>query len=153
MATNSADVLEIIRARTGVKVEVISGDEEGRLAYLAVRAGLPSATGRLVVFDTGGGSSQFTFGEGDHVSERFSVNVGAVRYTERYGLDGAVSSDVLREAMKAIAEDLSRIADRPSARDAGRHGRRRDQPDGGELRDGQVRSRHDPGHRAHAQRD
>ena len=114
MATNSADVLEIIRARTGVKVEVISGDEEGRLAYLAVRAGLPSATGRLVVFDTGGGSSQFTFGEGDHVSERFSVNVGAVRYTERYGLDGAVSNEVLREAMKAIAEDLSRIADRLS---------------------------------------
>lgn len=113
IATNSADVLEIIRARTGVQVEVISGDEEGRLAYVAVRAGLPSATGSLVVFDTGGGSSQFTFGEGDQVSERFSVNVGAVRYTERYGLDGAVSSDVLREAMKAIAEDLSRIANRP----------------------------------------
>jgi exopolyphosphatase/guanosine-5'-triphosphate,3'-diphosphate pyrophosphatase len=66
-----------------------------------------------VVFDTGGGSSQFTFGQGDMVSERFSVNVGAVRYTERYRLDGAVSSEVLREAMKTIAEDLSRIADRP----------------------------------------
>jgi exopolyphosphatase / guanosine-5'-triphosphate,3'-diphosphate pyrophosphatase len=112
MARNAAEVLEMIRAKTGVKVEVVSGDEEGRLAYLAVRRGLPLAKGSLVVFDTGGGSSQFTFGEGDLVSERFSVNVGAVRYTERYGLDGAVSSDVLREAMKAIAGDLSRIADR-----------------------------------------
>jgi exopolyphosphatase/guanosine-5'-triphosphate,3'-diphosphate pyrophosphatase len=113
MARNSAEVLEIIRAKTGVKVEVVSGDEEGRLAYLAVRAGLPLAKGSLVVFDTGGGSSQFTFGQGDQVSERFSVNVGAVRYTERYRLDGAVSGDVLREAMHAIAEDLSRIAGRP----------------------------------------
>jgi exopolyphosphatase/guanosine-5'-triphosphate,3'-diphosphate pyrophosphatase len=113
MARNSADVLETIRTKTGVKVEVVSGDEEGRLAYLAVRDGLPLAKGSLVVFDTGGGSSQFTFGEGDQVSERFSVNVGAVRYTERYKLDGAVSSDVLGEAMKAIAEDLSRIAGRP----------------------------------------
>jgi len=113
MASNSADVLEMIRAKAGVKVEVVSGDEEGRLAYLAVRAGLPVASGSVVVFDTGGGSSQFTFGQGDQVSERFSVNVGAVRYTERYKLDGPVSSDVLRDARKAIAADLSRIADRP----------------------------------------
>jgi len=113
IATNSADVLATIRARTGVRVDVISGDEEGRLAYVAVRAGLPSVTGSVVVFDTGGGSSQFTFGNGDQVSERFSVDVGAVRYTERYGLDGAVSNDVLREAMTAIAADLSRIAGRP----------------------------------------
>ena len=35
--------------------------------------------GSLVVFDTGGGSSQFTFGDGDDVEERFSVDVGAVR--------------------------------------------------------------------------
>jgi len=113
MATNSAEVLETIRAKTGITVEVISGDEEGRLAYVAVRAGLPSATGSLVVFDTGGGSSQFTFGDGDTVSERFSVNVGAVRYTERYGLNGAVSGEVLRDAMQAIAADLLRIAGRP----------------------------------------
>jgi len=113
MARNSADVLAIIRARTGVKVEIITGDEEGRLAYLAVRRGLPLATGSLVVFDTGGGSSQFTFGRGDQVADRFSVNVGAVRYTERFGLDSVVSADVLGEAMKAIAEDLSSLSNRP----------------------------------------
>jgi exopolyphosphatase/guanosine-5'-triphosphate,3'-diphosphate pyrophosphatase len=113
MASNSAEVLEMIRARTGVEVEVVTGEEEGRLAYLAVRRGLPHVKGSLVVFDTGGGSSQFTFGDGDQVSERFSVNVGAVRYTERYRLDGVVSSEVLRDAMKEIAGDLSRIAGRP----------------------------------------
>jgi exopolyphosphatase/guanosine-5'-triphosphate,3'-diphosphate pyrophosphatase len=113
MAANTADVLERLRALTGVTVEVVTGEEEGRLAYLAVRRGLPLAAGSLVVFDTGGGSSQFTFGEGDRVSERFSVNVGAVRYTERFGLDGAVSSAVLQEAMTAIADDLSGIAGRP----------------------------------------
>jgi exopolyphosphatase/guanosine-5'-triphosphate,3'-diphosphate pyrophosphatase len=113
MASNSAEVLEIIRARAGVKVEVVSGEEEGRLAYVAVRSGLPLAKGSLVVFDTGGGSSQFTFGQGDKVSERFSVNVGAVRYTERYKLDGAVSAAVVRKAMQAIAADLARIGGRP----------------------------------------
>ncbi len=84
IASNADDVIEFIRAQTGVTIEIISGEEEGRLAYLAVRAGLPLGEGSLVVFDTGGGSSQFTFGQGERVVERFSVNVGAVRYTERF---------------------------------------------------------------------
>ena len=69
--------------------------------------------GSLVVFDTGGGSSQFTFGEGDEVLERFSVPVGAVRYTETFGLDDVVEPDVLASALEAIADDLSAIDGRP----------------------------------------
>ena len=109
IASNRDAVLAAIETRTGVGIEVISGDEEGRLAYVAATSGLGLSAGSLVVFDTGGGSSQFTFGHGSHVDERFSVNVGAVRYTERYKLDGVVSDEVLREAMAAIAADLSRI--------------------------------------------
>ena len=112
-ASNSDDFIARVRERCGVAVEVISGPEEGRLAYLAAKAGLGLQHGSLVVFDTGGGSSQFTFGHDASVDERFSVAVGAVRYTERFGLDRAVSPEVLREAMAAIAADLSRIDGRP----------------------------------------
>jgi exopolyphosphatase/guanosine-5'-triphosphate,3'-diphosphate pyrophosphatase len=113
IARNREEVIAAIRDRTGITVEVISGEEEGRLAYLAVQAGLGVTEGSLVVFDTGGGSSQFTFGQGPKVEERFSVNVGAVRYTERYGLTGAVGPDVLDEALAAIAADLSHLDGRP----------------------------------------
>jgi exopolyphosphatase/guanosine-5'-triphosphate,3'-diphosphate pyrophosphatase len=113
IARNSASVVAAIRSRTGVSIEVISGEEEGRLAYLAVKEGLGLPGGSLVVFDTGGGSTQFTFGQGARVDERFSLDVGAVRYTERFGLAGVVSSSVLREALAAIAADLSRIDGRP----------------------------------------
>ncbi len=113
IASNANDVVEEIQARTGVRIEVISGEEESRLAYLAAKAGLGLNKGSLVVFDTGGGSSQFTFGHDAVVDERFSVDVGAVRYTERFGLDRAVSPEVLREAMAAISTDLSRIDGRP----------------------------------------
>jgi exopolyphosphatase / guanosine-5'-triphosphate,3'-diphosphate pyrophosphatase len=113
IARNRAEVIAAIRARTGLTVEVISGEEEGRLAYLAVRAGLGVTKGSLVVFDTGGGSSQFTFGQGPRVEERFSVNVGAVRYTERFGLADAVAPEVLGDARAAIAADLSRLDGRP----------------------------------------
>jgi exopolyphosphatase/guanosine-5'-triphosphate,3'-diphosphate pyrophosphatase len=113
IARNSAAVTEAIRARTGVSIEVISGEEEGRLAYLAAKAGLGLSEGSLVVFDTGGGSTQLTFGKDAHVDERFSVNVGAVRYTERFGLAGEVTRDVLGDALAAIAADLSRLDGHP----------------------------------------
>jgi exopolyphosphatase/guanosine-5'-triphosphate,3'-diphosphate pyrophosphatase len=113
IAANGNAVVAAIQARSGVHIEVISGEEESRLAYLAAKSGLGLKSGTLVVFDTGGGSSQFTFGHDSSVDERFSVDVGAVRYTERYKLDGAVSLDALHEAMAAISTDLSRIEGRP----------------------------------------
>ena len=112
-ASNRDEVIDHIRKRSGFTVEAISGEEEARLAYLAVKAELGLDHGSLVVFDTGGGSSQFTFGEGDEVVERFSVPVGAVRYTETFGLDDVVEPDVLASALEAIADDLSAIDGRP----------------------------------------
>jgi exopolyphosphatase/guanosine-5'-triphosphate,3'-diphosphate pyrophosphatase len=109
IASNGAAIVDAIRAKTGVSIEVLSGEEESRLAYIAVMTGLRAPQSSLVVFDTGGGSSQFTFGDGARVDRRFSVNVGAARFTEQFGLDHAVSPDVLRDALAAIAADLSQI--------------------------------------------
>jgi exopolyphosphatase/guanosine-5'-triphosphate,3'-diphosphate pyrophosphatase len=114
IASNSAKFIDGLQARCGIRVEVISGDDEGRLAYLAVKSELGLSQGSLVVFDTGGGSSQFTFGHGEHVDERFSLNVGAARFTEQFGLDGVVSEDELAMALDAISADLVRLDARPA---------------------------------------
>ena len=113
IATNRDDVVAAIKHASGVTVEVIPGDEEARLAYLAVQAELGLGDAPIAVFDTGGGSSQFTFGQGARVDERFSVDVGAVRYTEAFGLSGAVSPEVLTGALAAIGRDLDRLDGRP----------------------------------------
>ena len=107
-ASNAGDVVRAVQSRCGVHIEVISGDDEARLAYRAATSGLP-VRGASVVFDTGGGSSQFSFGDRDRVTERFSVEVGAVRFTEQFGLDGVVSDDDLAAARAAIAADLDRL--------------------------------------------
>lgn len=114
IAPNSDALIDAVRERCGLTVEVISGEEEARLAYLGTRAGIAEAHGSLVVFETGGGSSQFTFGHGNEIDERFSVDVGAVRYTEAKGLSAAVSEGVLAEALDMIAADLVRLDDRPA---------------------------------------
>jgi exopolyphosphatase/guanosine-5'-triphosphate,3'-diphosphate pyrophosphatase len=108
-APNGADLLDAVRAETGVSIDVISGEEEGQLAYLAATTSLPVARGRLVVFDSGGGSTQLTFGHGSQVDERFSLDVGAVRVAERYRLAGAVSEDELEAALAGVAAELGRL--------------------------------------------
>jgi exopolyphosphatase / guanosine-5'-triphosphate,3'-diphosphate pyrophosphatase len=117
IATNSAELVDVVRDRCGVGIEVISGEEEARLAYIAATSELDLGRGSLVVFDTGGGSTEFTFGRPGRVEERFSVDVGAAPYTARFDLDGVVSDDVLAETREAIATDLARLDGRahPSA--------------------------------------
>ena len=108
-APNRAELIEAVRERAGVELEVIDPEEETRLAFLAVSAALDHADGSLVVFDSGGGSSQFTFGHGDRIEERFSVNVGAVRVADRYGLAGPVSESGMAAALDGIAAELTRL--------------------------------------------
>jgi exopolyphosphatase/guanosine-5'-triphosphate,3'-diphosphate pyrophosphatase len=79
-----------------------------------VKSGLGLAAGRLVIFDTGGGSTQFTFGHGDAVDERFSLNIGAVRLTAQHGLGGVLSPAQLEAALAAIAGEFSRLDGVPS---------------------------------------
>jgi exopolyphosphatase / guanosine-5'-triphosphate,3'-diphosphate pyrophosphatase len=113
-ANNSDAFIARVRERCGVTIEVIPGKEEGRLAYLAVKSALGLAEGRLVVFDTGGGSTQFTFGRGDAVDEQFSLDIGAVRLTAQYGLGGRLARERLDEALAAIAAEFGRLDDLPS---------------------------------------
>jgi exopolyphosphatase/guanosine-5'-triphosphate,3'-diphosphate pyrophosphatase len=108
-ASNSGDLVASIERRCGIRIEILPGGEEARLGYLAVKSGLGLGSGSLVVFDTGGGSTQFTCGRGDAVTEQFSVNVGAVRFAEDHGLRDVVSPADLHRAMDAIGTELSRL--------------------------------------------
>jgi exopolyphosphatase/guanosine-5'-triphosphate,3'-diphosphate pyrophosphatase len=107
-APNRGLFTDAVRARCGLTVEVLSGEEEGRLAYVATTSALPLGAGPLAVFDSGGGSTQFTFGSAGRVDERFSIDIGAVRVAERHGLAEAVSEDVVATARAAIARELDR---------------------------------------------
>jgi exopolyphosphatase/guanosine-5'-triphosphate,3'-diphosphate pyrophosphatase len=109
VAPNADALVELVRDRCGVGLEVISGEDEARLAYLAATSALGVGAKTLVLFDSGGGSTQFTFGHGGRVDDQFSVDVGAVRVAERFGLSGEVSADVVAEARQAIASELSRL--------------------------------------------
>lgn len=114
-APNRDEFLDLVLARCGLVVEVISGPEEARLAYRAAVSTLLDVAGSLLVFDSGGGSSQFTFGRPDAIQEQFSLDVGAVRFTDRFALDRAVPRATVGDALLAIESELAAVAERPSA--------------------------------------
>lgn len=106
-AKNSGEFVEKVKAACGVEVQIIPGEEEARLSYLAILSGLPLQGGDLVVFDTGGGSTEFIFGHGTEVTKRFSVNLGAVRITENYLKSDPVTPDEVAAALAQIDKEFA----------------------------------------------
>ena len=80
-AGNSADVLDRVRAETGVDLQVLSGEDEARLTFLAVRRWYGWSAGRLLCLDIGGGSLELAVGMDEEPELAFSVPLGAGRLT------------------------------------------------------------------------
>ncbi|NUR24409.1 MAG: Ppx/GppA family phosphatase [Catenulispora sp.] len=80
-ATNSAKVLARVRDVTGVDLRVLSGSDEARLTFLAVRRWFGWSAGRLLVLDIGGGSLEIAGGIDEEPSLAVSLPLGAGRLT------------------------------------------------------------------------
>jgi len=108
-ATNTQVFTDAVRERCGLEVEVVPGEEEARLSYLAVLSGLGAGKGRVVVFDTGGGSTEFIFGEGEEILERFSLDVGSRRPTEEFCKSDPVTDGELAAMVAHLEREFDRL--------------------------------------------
>jgi exopolyphosphatase/guanosine-5'-triphosphate,3'-diphosphate pyrophosphatase len=108
-AANCDDVLDHVRDETGVDIEVMPGEDEARLTFLAVRRWFGWSSGRLAVFDIGGGSLEIAVGA-DEVPERaLSLPLGAARLTREH-LGKGLGEQAVHELRKKIRADLARDA-------------------------------------------
>ncbi|MBW6468150.1 MAG: Ppx/GppA family phosphatase, partial [Coriobacteriia bacterium] len=82
-AANAREFVDRVRAEVGLRIEVISAEEEGRLAFLsaAESVGVP---GRCAVIDLGGGSMEIVRATDGQVTMIASVPLGVVAMSERY---------------------------------------------------------------------
>ena len=106
-AQNAPEFVARVKDACGVTVEIIPGEEEARLAYLAVKSGIGLDKGTLTIFDTGGGSTEFIFGSDQQIEKRFSLNVGAVRYTEHTLVSDPVTQAEFTQAVTAVEQDFA----------------------------------------------
>ena len=82
-AANRDEFFDAAEAAVGVRPELLSGEEEGRLSFLGATAGLDPALGPFLVADLGGGSTEFSYGTTE-CEASISLDMGCVRFTEKY---------------------------------------------------------------------
>jgi exopolyphosphatase / guanosine-5'-triphosphate,3'-diphosphate pyrophosphatase len=107
VAANGQEIACRFSDRVGYPVEVLTGEEEARLVFLAVLSGLAPQTGCSIVVDIGGGSTEVISGEGETGTHVISLELGCVRLTERLIRDDPPIDDELG-AVRAHVQEVFR---------------------------------------------
>lgn len=104
-ATNGAAFLTRVRQETGLKVRVLVGEEEARLAFRSALAHFELGHGRAVVMDIGGGSLELALSAEGLVERLISLPYGALRLTEQF-LGPAPRAKDIRKLRKFVRDDI-----------------------------------------------
>ncbi|CAB4337939.1 unannotated protein [freshwater metagenome] len=83
-AKNGKDILDQINKKFEIDLQVLSGDDEAQMTFLAVRRWLGWSSGRLLVLDIGGGSLEIAVGDDERAESTVSLPLGASRLTREY---------------------------------------------------------------------
>jgi exopolyphosphatase/guanosine-5'-triphosphate,3'-diphosphate pyrophosphatase len=109
-ATNAADFLEPAQNTLGVAIDVIDGDREAALTFLAAAKSFPEATrGTTVVVDIGGGSTEIIVARAERIEFRRSLPIGSVRLTEKHVRSDPARAAEVAEIMKEVQRHLSQV--------------------------------------------
>lgn len=93
----------------GHPVEIISGIEEARLIYQGVFYSSPSVSGRLIVVDIGGGSTEIILGQGIDADTMESLGIGCVGVSQRAFPTGKLSKRRFRKARLYASLELEPV--------------------------------------------
>jgi exopolyphosphatase / guanosine-5'-triphosphate,3'-diphosphate pyrophosphatase len=104
-AVNGRHFVEEVLQQTGVPLEIIDGREEGLLTLRGIFAGIPGE-GDVLIFDIGGGSTEYTLAHDETSQFTKSLSLGVVRLTEGKKSIPAMEDKIIRE-LQGLFADLS----------------------------------------------
>jgi len=107
-ASNGPEVLAAVHDQTGVDLEVLTGDDEARLTFLAVRRWFGWSSGRLLVVDIGGGSLELASGVDEEPDALASLPLGAGRLTRTMLPGDPPSSKDVKAVRKHVRAEVAR---------------------------------------------
>ena len=116
-AVNREAFCREVRAAAGIDLEVISGETEGRLTLLGVMSGLDVVPDTMLVFDIGGGSTEYTLAKGTEILFSSSLPLGVVRLTEGKVTVAAMAEKIDRE-LEALLTEIDSAGLKPLLADA-----------------------------------
>ena len=108
-APNGEAVLARVLNETGVELQVLSGEDESRLTFLAVRRWFGWSSGRLLVMDIGGGSLELAAGIDEVPDLALSLPLGAGRLTRSALAGDPPTSGQVKSLRKQVRADITRV--------------------------------------------
>lgn len=109
-SANADAVLDHVHEHTGARITVLAGEDEARLTFLAVRRWFGWSSGRLGVFDIGGGSLEIAAGAEEAPDVAWSLPLGAARIARARFAAGPPDEEALRALRRSIRADIAREA-------------------------------------------
>jgi exopolyphosphatase/guanosine-5'-triphosphate,3'-diphosphate pyrophosphatase len=110
-AKDGADFLAQVKTQAGVDLEIISGETEAQLSYLAVVKGLPlDPAAKILIVDIGGGSTELIRAEPGRKLDLVSLQLGSVRLTERLVHNDPPTAREAADLRLAVADALQELA-------------------------------------------
>jgi exopolyphosphatase/guanosine-5'-triphosphate,3'-diphosphate pyrophosphatase len=109
-ATNSEAVLDRVRSEAKVDIAVLPGEDEARLTFLAVRRWFGWSSGRLMVFDIGGGSLEIAAGSDEFPHVAQSMPLGAGRLTREWLHGDPPDESEVRDLRRHVRTAIARRA-------------------------------------------
>ena len=107
-ALNQSELIEALQKGTGLRVDIIPGEQEAQLAYRGVTSNPAFDGQRLLIMDVGGGSTEFILGEGSRVEYGQSFKLGAVRLQEQFHPSDPPSPAELRQCREWLKDFFRR---------------------------------------------
>ncbi|MFD5269063.1 Ppx/GppA family phosphatase [Streptomyces sp. NPDC058335] len=107
-AGNADDVLARVQAETGVELQVLSGEEEARLTFLAARRWFGWSAGKLLVLDIGGGSLEIAYGIDEEPDAAVSLPLGAGRLTAGWLPGDPPDAERIRALRRHVRAEIAR---------------------------------------------
>lgn len=106
---NRNEFIEKVYEKTGVQVEVISGQEEARLIYLGILRAVPVYEKRALCIDIGGGSTEFVLGVNGKIEFSRSLKIGAVRLTQKFFSEDKITKSAIDECRKWVEGEIFHV--------------------------------------------
>ena len=111
-AKNSEEVLAAVNDETGIDLQVLSGAEEARFTFLAVRRWVGWSAGDVVMLDIGGGSLEIATGELENPVFSHSVMLGANRMTRQFLTGDPFTEKSISKLREHVRETLNPLRDK-----------------------------------------
>ncbi len=109
-ADNANEFINAVREQFGLSVDIISGLDEARYAFLAAASEPLDPEGTIAVLDIGGGSTELTIGKKDEIIHQQSYQVGAVKLTEQFMQNNPPWASEIEAAKVFVADQIQDIS-------------------------------------------